>query len=257
MTDPVLLRLSPSTLKVYLAFVVCARRGEPGMPFAAPNPTLQSLTQLSPPTVLMAKQELIGAKLVTSAKPLGYFTMDLEPIKIFELSSREARTSLEALDLGTSPKSSKARAARAALDGDSFRSSSGRGPKKFKSATFKGTTLEDRREVAVRACKTLGVAPTGRLVQMAMRKLYALLRDGFTVDDALAVARFSRDEYNRGDRWKNRLNVLYIWSGGAFPALVAAMRAPAAQPKGLAPSGSDQDWRDDLRRRALEAQGGA
>jgi hypothetical protein len=119
-------------------------------------------------------------------------------------------------------------------------------------------TLEDRRACVREACKILRVAETAGYVALAMGKLARLLKDDVTVVEALEVVRYARTEYDAGDRFKQFLSLVYVWSVRNFTPLQAAARTtPSAQKEYsvMKPGPERDDWhegyREKLRKRGL------
>lgn len=222
MTNPVLLRLTPTTVKVYLACCYLRNKFGAGETFAATSTALQELTGLSQPTVVQARHELIHVKLLREAHPSGHYEVDLRPAQLF----------CGHLILGEESKGSDLKPQLPHTATSKLAPLGITSPKRFKHRTavvkggkvFGGLTIEDRRELVSKACVILGSPRTGRYVQMAMKKLSGLLRDGFTADDAIEVARYARARYDGGDRFMPNLNLLYVWSAGHFTPLLTAAR---------------------------------
>ena len=79
------------------------------------------------------------------------------------------------------------------------------------------------------ACRATGAPETATYAAAAAVKLQGLIKDGVTVGEALAVARYASKRYGSGDRFPPLLNLAYTWSGRKFPELAAAMRKDQQQ----------------------------
>mgnify|MGYP001576702862 FL=1 len=237
-----ILAASPAAVKTYVALEKLDREsGRPFAAFAASILTLSSLTGLSHPTVVRARQELVAMRLVEEAGTSGYYR--LPPVKKVATPKGSRSFSLNTQVIPLIKGRKKKTSPLAAGD-----------------KNLNGLSVEDRRLAVKAACKALGVPETGGYVQMAMKKLYRLLRDGVAVEDAILVARFCRQNYDAGDRFLRRINLLYIWSVGEFPVLLAAAREPAP-PRGeyrvTAPGAARDEWDEahaaKLRERGLSS----
>lgn len=87
------------------------------------------------------------------------------------------------------------------------------------------------------ACRALGAPPTGTYVAAGAGKLQGLIKDGVTVGEALAVARYASKRYESGDPFLPLLNLNYIWSPRKFPAMAAAMARSAKGERRLKAAG--------------------
>jgi len=205
-----LLRASPTAVKVYLAL---QRLANGDHPVAAPMALIEKLTCLSHSTVQDAYTELAGMGLLVKLFPPGYYAVKPYSVQKLDTSYGVVRPHTH-IPAAWSRASAKTRST----------SKPSRGVQKLDH----GVSLTERRVAVKDACRILRVPETGRFVQMSMRKLYGLIKDGFSVSDALEVARYCRAEYDRGDRFKARLNLLHIWSAGQFSPLLAAARTTPA-----------------------------
>jgi hypothetical protein len=118
-----------------------------------------------------------------------------------------------------------------------------------------GMTHTERRLVVKKALDTLRVADTGKYAQLCMAKLTLLLADGVTVDQALTVARWSREKFDGGDKFFSLLNLLYLWSRSRFPALLAAATTAPFHGKKfsvISDPSAERAWADDYQRRVRE-----
>ncbi len=254
--------LSGSAVKVYLAL-----RGLTSgyQPFAASLTHIQRLTGLTHETVSNARKELIQLFLLKESFPPGYYAFIPQPVGksdhlLKESFSSDYRASIPRL-VGKS---------------DPFREGLSLIPKhkqnillpknKRKRKTLaKGVGksaweeirlgIEARRLAVKKACAILGIPESGRFVQAGMRKLYGLQQDGFTIDDALAVVQYCRAESLAGDRFKRRLNLIYIWSVREFSPLLSAARTPFTSRRGcsdIADPEARREWHEDYQRRVKE-----
>lgn len=232
----VLKDLTGSAVKVYLAM-----RGltDGYLPFSASIAHLVHLTGLTHSTVVYARLELVAKHVVKESFPPGYYAFVQHPVAVSDASRGD-------LDTRTNYKRG------------SRKGRGGRAPARDVAESDRAAArleVEGRRSAVKRACAVLRIPETGRYVQMGMRKLHGLARDGFTADDALLVARYCREEYDKGDRFKKRLNLLYIWSAGEFSPLLAAARTTPSHERVLS-NISDPDtrraWHEDYLRRVKE-----
>lgn len=229
-------RASGNAIKIYLAM-----RGlsDGEKPFSASQMLLCHLTDLNHNTVVTARAELVRLGLVREAFPPGYYTLCKTADQIL-VTSRGGYTNTEPSSVMLPAKVKR------------VRKSPARGDRKL----VEGAVSKEARRMAVKeACRVLRIPETGRYVQMAMRKLYGLLLDGFTVEDAVFVAKYCRAEYDEGDRFKKRLNLLYIWSAGEFsPILTAARTTPSHRKElsNIADPDTRREWSDDYQRRVKE-----
>jgi hypothetical protein len=75
----------------------------------------------------------------------------------------------------------------------------------------------------IAACRVAGAPATAAYAAAAGERLTALVKDGVTVGEALAVARYAAKRYEAGDKFPPLLNLNYLWAPRKFPALAAAM----------------------------------
>jgi hypothetical protein len=87
-----------------------------------------------------------------------------------------------------------------------------------------GVTLESRRVAVKMACGILGARELPKYVSESMGKLASLLKGGVTIEEALAVVRYTRRLYDSGDRFLKLLNLIYVWSTRHFAELECAMK---------------------------------
>ena len=88
-------------------------------------------------------------------------------------------------------------------------------------------------EVVRRACRALRAPATETYVAAGAGKLQGLIKDGVTVGEALAVARYASKRYESGDPFLPLLNLTYIWAPRKFPAMAAAMARAAKDERRL------------------------
>lgn len=234
--------LSPSAVKILVALERLSAGAET---FAASASAVEELTGLSHPTVVYARQELIEKKIVETAHPAGYYRIlvGARPVK-------KVNTSIPEGNMCVAPVVNNAPVVSARAKVRLGRKVPGVSGVK----SFNGVSLESRREVVTQACKIIGAAPTGRFVQMAMRSLSGLLKDGFSPEDALDVVRFARAKYDGGDRFVKLLNLMYLWSVREFTGLLTAARTTPAGGRKFSVLGDDEAhaFSEDYQRRVRE-----
>lgn len=92
------------------------------------------------------------------------------------------------------------------------------------SETLVGTTASERTETILEAFRILGHTPDADEIRAARTGLWRALADGYSLEEALIVARWARWMYDSGeDRFEPNLNPAYLWStGGRFSAYLNA-----------------------------------
>jgi hypothetical protein len=225
----------PSYVVVYLAI---ERLGDgEDDPVEASISKIQALTNLSPPTVVQARQALVKAGVIAEVPGLpGSYLVIKRFARLFGKKGGTEGTR----GTRSSRVLRKRRERKTEEPGKLFR-----------------TTPEARREAVRRALQILGSPLLGRrLISQAMKELFGLVEhDDFTVDDALEVARYCRREYDQNNRFRPLINLPYIWSSRQFTSLLSAART--AQSLGKSYSTIDDPaerarWQADYERRLRE-----
>jgi hypothetical protein len=238
--------ITPSACKVYAALLYLGRTGKP---VEVAYSELMGLTNQSFPTVLDCVKELIARGLV-GQDPEKRYLVPTGIIKFNKLSENSCKNNFYN-PVGVTnlhPRIMKR------MKGKRGGGSGGRGD--FKEDTVNGITFEERRAVTIQAASILG-APRGDLkyTSVAQAKLYRILKGGFTTADALEVVRYCRAEYDRGDRFKKLINLIYVWSATQFTALLTAARTTPAHGKAYSTIDDPEarrKWSEDYQRRVRE-----
>lgn len=133
-------------------------------------------------------------------------------------------------------------------------------PREKRIATARG--IVERRQIVFEACRILGQRQGGDFIRMAMQACSRRMKFGATSEQLLAVVKYGRELWDKGDRWYKNLNLLHLWSTRNFSSYLAALQGkdiPVQQKDGIYRT-NDPEWNkafgEKVRRREREAREG-
>ena len=113
----------------------------------------------------------------------------------------------------------------------------------------------EKRLCVSQALRILRVRDGGKFSQIILGQLTKLVESGASLAEALSVARWARETYDGGDRFRPLLDPMYLWSVMKFPVLLAALQTAPTPREGLSnidDPDTRREWHEDYLRRLRE-----
>lgn len=228
--------LDPRAFKLLAAFYDLEQQygAGRGQPFPATRRELQRVADMTFPTITKWCRVLVHRGLILCASESTYAVpvKSVAPPKLLRSSSQIRRASGR-------KRGGMLKATKEARWGKAFSHS---------------PSYTERRLCVSAALKALRVRDGGVFGKLVMGQLTKLLRDGNSLADALAVARWARQEYDERNRFLPLLDPMYLWSCSKFPRLLAASVTKPFQKKFSVISDpvAEREWNEDYQRRIRE-----